>query len=76
MTAGKGSLHDVGGALCGREDTGNGLGSTMANVSLGWDEPARRAGVPGVHSWSRRLDAGLNIPSLRCTRTSKISENA
>ena len=75
MTAGKRSLHDVG-ALCGREDTGNGLGSTMANVSLGWDEPARRAGVPGVHSWSRKLDAGLNIPSLRCTRTSKISENA
>ena len=68
-------FHDVG-TLRGRQDTGNGLGSSMASVSLGWDEPAPRAGVPGVNSWSRRLDAGLNIASLRCTRTSKISENA
>ena len=49
------------GALRGLEDTGRGLGIGMASVSLGSDAPASRVGVPGVHSWSRRLRRGVNI---------------
>ena len=38
------------GTLCGRQDSGNGLGIGMPSASLGSDTPASRGGVPGTVS--------------------------
>ena len=58
------------GTLRGREDTGRGLGSGMASVSLGTDAPATGASGGESHrgTWGPQLvpeaEAGVNIPLL------------